>query len=139
MISATWFADLEATIFTKIQYRMKNKYSSLYCTTKDESWITDKDAKFPALYLHETAQTEQGKDLVNNTVNAVFETIEIRTFSNKSAQECKQIMAYAITLMKGLRFDYQLVRDIQTINGVSTAIYNFSRFIGNGDSEIVEQ
>lgn len=133
-ISDTWFAELESTIFTTVQYELKIKdgapFPKLKCTTVSQS---DKPSEFPTLYLHELPEAELGQDLENRTVNAVRCTIETQVFSNKSETEVRKILSAVILVMKGLRFNVTMFPDPDTRNGIAVGIARFSRVIGSGD------
>lgn len=135
MLTDTWFAEIESTVFTTVQYHLKVKngapYPKLNCTTKSQ---TDQLSVFPTLYLHELPALEIGQDLVNRTVNAVRCTIEAQVFSNKSENEVRLILAQVTLVMKSLGFNVTAFPDPTTTKQVSSGVARFSRVIGNGDS-----
>ena len=132
---AEWYADIESTVFTLVQYNLKTRkdapYPNLNCTTASS---TDTPAKFPTMYLHELTPLENGQDLENNEVNSILHSIEIKVFSNKSESEVRAIMACAIAEMKKLRYSVTLFPDPTTDNQISSAVARFRRTIAKGDT-----
>ena len=133
-VSETWYAELESTIFTTVQYELKTKnkapYPNLNCTTISQ---TTSPAKFPTLYLHELPAVEIGNDLVNQSVNAVRYYIEIQVFSNQSENEVRKILAAATLVMKKLMFSVTAFPDPSTAGDVKSGVARYSRVIANGD------
>lgn len=130
-----WFAEIESTVYTIVQYHLKTKrdapFPNLTCTTASTS---EMPSKFPTLYLHELAPLEQGQDLENTEINSILHSVEIQVFSNKSETEVRNILAAAISEMKKLRYSVTLFPDPTTINNVSSAVVRFRRAIAKGDS-----
>lgn len=131
---AEWYAEIESTIFTIVQYNLKTKsgapFPKLTCTTASASELP---SQFPTLYLHELNPLEMGQDLENNEINSILHSVEIKVFSNKSEAEVKNIMAAAILEMKKLRYSVTLFPDPTTTNKVSSAVARFRRSIAQGD------
>lgn len=131
---AEWFAEIESTVYTIVQYHLKTKkdapFPNLTCTTAS---TTEMPSKFPTLYLHELNPLEQGQDLENNEINAVMHSVEIKVFSNKNETEVRNIMASAIAEMKKLRYSVTLFPDPTTTNKISSAVARFRRTIAKGD------
>lgn len=131
---AEWYAQIESTVFTIVQYNLKTKkdapYPDLTCTTASTSEIP---SKFPTLYLHELSPLEMGQDLENTDINSILHSVEIKVFSNKSEVEVRNIMASAISEMKKLRYSVTLFPDPTTTNKVSSAVARFRRAIGRDD------
>lgn len=131
---AEWYAQIESTVFTIVQYNLKTKKDALYpdltCTTASTSEIP---SKFPTLYLHELSPLEMGQDLENTDINSILHSVEIKVFSNKSEVEVRNIMASAISEMKKLRYSVTLFPDPTTTNKVSSAVARFRRSIAQGD------
>lgn len=132
---ASWYAELEGKIFTRIKYELAQKsgakYPSLNCTTTSRA---ESPTQFPTMYLHELQPVEIGADLVGKTVNAVQETIEIQVYSNQSEKECKTIISDAIDEMKQMSFTVTMFPQTLTRSDrvcVSTA--RLRRLIGSGD------
>ncbi len=132
---AEWYAELESTVFTIVQYNLKTKkdapYPNLKCTTASS---TETPSQFPTLYLHELSPLEQDQDLENTEINSILHSIEIKVFSNKSEAEVRNIMAAAIKEMKNLRYSVTLFPDPTTSNKISSAVARFRRAIGRDDS-----
>lgn len=129
-MSSTWFSQIESTVFTYLQYELRNKllapYPDLNCTTKSQSTTP---SVFPTLYIHDLSPIEQAQDLENDEVNAVLATIEIQVFSNRSESETKQIISTAISLMKDAHWNITLFPDPQTRDKVSYAIARFRKLV----------
>lgn len=143
MVSETWYSEIESTIFTLLQYVLVEKedapFPTLNCTTSSQNESLENVDDFPALYVHLLPLIEIGNDLLNEDVNAVRATIELQIFSDKSEQECREIMNVCIREMKKLHFNISMFPDPQTQSKKYFAIARFTRVIGGGDTDIVPQ
>lgn len=133
-MASTWYSQIESSIFTYLQYMMKNKpnapYPRLNCTTKSQS---TKPSEFPTLYIHNLNPVEMAQDLENDEVNALLSTIEIQVFSNVSEKEANDIMTTAISLMKENRWNVTMFPDPQTSDKISYAIARFRKLVTESD------
>lgn len=129
-----WFLKVLPNVFTQVEYMLAGRkdapYPKLNCTTKSENTIT----KFPTLYLHELQPIEEGQDLVNDGVTAVYSTMEIQVWSNINETECKEILADAIMEMKRFGFSVTMFPSVQTDNKIAWGAVRFRRMIGAGDA-----
>ena len=118
MISETWYAEIESTIFTLLQYVLVEKegapYPTLNCTTSSQNESLENVDDFPALYVHLLPPLEMGNDLHNEVVTALRATIELQVFSDQSENECRKIMDACIREMKKLHFNIPMFPDPQT-------------------------
>ena len=132
---AEWYAEIESTIFTIVQYNLKTRkdapYPNLTCTTASTS---ESPSKFPTLYLHELNPLERDQDLENTEINSILHSVEIQVFSNKSEAEVRNIMAAAVKEMKKLRYTVTLFPDPTTTNKISSAVARFRRSIARDDT-----
>lgn len=132
---AEWYAEIESTIFTIVQYNLKTKrdapYPNLKCTTTNANEIP---SQFPTLYLHELSPLEMSQDLENTEINSILHSVEIIVYSNKSESEVRGIMAAAIKEMKNLRYSVTLFPDPTTNNNISVAVARFRRAIARDDT-----
>lgn len=133
-MASTWYSQIESSIFTYLQYMMKNRqnapYPRLNCTTKSKS---TKPSEFPTLYIHNLNPVEMAQDLENDEVNALLATIEIQVFSNVSEKEANDIMTTAISLMKENRWNVTMFPDPQTSDKISYAIARFRKLVTESD------
>lgn len=138
----TWYSEIESNILTHIQYMLTEKmdapFPELNCTTSSQNENIEGIALFPTLYIHLLPPVEMGNDLENVSVNAVRATFDFQVYSNKSEDECMKILTQCISEMKKLHFNVPLFPDPQTNDKKYFAIARFSRVIGNGDSDIVQ-
>lgn len=129
-----WFANIEESVLTQLDYMLAQRtdapYPSLVVTSANQNQVT----AFPTLYIHELSPVEAGNDLNNQTINAVLETIEIQIWTNETEAECRQLMSAAIVEMKRMRFNCTAFPNIQTDNKIAFGIARFRRMIGSGDT-----
>lgn len=139
MVSETWFAEIESTIFTYLQHMLSEvedaPYPDINWTTSNQN-ISDIDV-FPAVYVHLLPPLEIGNDLYNADIPALNTTFEIQVFSDKSETHCRKIMTSCVLEMKKLRFNIQMLPDPQVQNKKYFAIARFNRIIASGDADIV--
>lgn len=144
MATDIWYSEIESTIFTHLQYVLieadNAPFPELNCTTSSKSESLENVSDFPNLYVHLLPLSEMGNDLTNETVNAVRATFELQLYSDKSENECREIMTACIQEMKKLHFNVSMFPDPQTAAEKKYfAIARFTRVIGAGDSDIVQQ
>lgn len=133
-MSDTWFSNIEATVFTQIQYMLKKKYPNLNCLTTSQ---TETPSKFPTLYLHET-QMEAGQDLTNENVNAVSSTVYIRVWTNTTEKECKAILADATAELKRFRYNVLNLPTTTITDKIAFGEIMGNRVVGSADKELVK-
>jgi hypothetical protein len=129
-----WFSQIEETILTQLDYMLAQRqdapFPNLVCTSANQNQVT----AFPTMYVHELEPVETGNDLVNQTINAVIETIEIQCWTNETEEECRRLMSAVILEMKRMRFNCTAFPNIQTDNKIAFGIARFRRVIGSGDT-----
>ncbi len=133
MVSETWYAGIEATVFTQVQYMLKKVFPKLVCRTTSE---TVTPSEFPTMYLHET-QEEIGQDLYNSDVNAVNSTVYVRVWTNTTEADCRQILAQATSELKRLHYNVRNLPTTQITDKIAFGEIMARRVIGGGD-EIVK-
>lgn len=131
---AEWYSGIEATVFTQLQYMLKKEYPKLECRTTSETMTP---AYFPTLYLHETQQ-ETGRDLTNETVNAVNSTMYVRVWTNTTESECKDILTLATKELKRFHYNVQNLPTTTLTNKIAFGEIMAMRVIGSGDKDIVK-
>lgn len=134
MVSDTWYAGIEATVFTQVQYMLKKKYPTLNCNTTSET-ITP--TQFPTMYLHEK-QEEVGQDLTNETVNAVNSTIYLRVWTNTTEKECRDILTAASQELKRFHYNVKNLPTTQITDKIAFGEIMARRIVAGGDREIVK-
>ena len=94
-------------------------------------------AYFPTLYLHETQQ-ETGRDLTNETVNAVNSTMYVRVWTNTTESECRDILTLATKELKRFHYNVQNLPTTTLTNKIAFGEIMAMRVIGSGDKDIVK-
>lgn len=136
-MSEAWFSNIEPSVFTIVEARMKKKFPHAFYTSANQDV---REEKFPCVYIREVEQTEVGNDLDNSSINAVRSSFRVQVFS-KSAAENREITTEAVLQFKKLRFnviempEYASERD----KSVFLSDARYSRVIGGGDCDIVPQ
>ena len=143
MVNDTWFAQIESTVYTHLQYRLAGRidapFPELTCTTSSQNESLENVSDFPTLYIHLLPPQEIGNDLLNEDIAALNATFELQAFSDKSESQCRKIMSEAVIEMKKLHFNVPMLFDPQTTDKKYFAIARFNRVIGAGDKDIVAQ
>ena len=141
MVSDTWYAEIESTVVTVLQYFLVEAdnapYPELNCTSSSQNESIENINDFPALYVHLLPAMEMGNTLENEDVAAIRATFELQVYSDEGEKECLEIMTECIKEMKKLKFNINMLPDPQTAGTKYFAIARFTRVIANGDSDIV--
>lgn len=125
-----WYLQIQSKVFTQVEYMMLKKYPKINCTTRNQNGLP---SQFPTLFLHELAPVEAGMDLTNETVNAVLSTIEIQVWTNTTENDCRQIIADAISQMKLLNYNVIALPLVKQTDKVYWGVARCRRMVGNGD------
>lgn len=125
-----WFAFLETRLYTILKFRLKKVYPNINysCGTAQNT-----KAAFPAWHMIELEQAERGADLTNETVNAVYETIQVDIATNGDYETCREISTQTTLEFKKLHFNISMPPTITKTGNVVTSIARYSRVIGNGE------
>lgn len=101
-----WFDDINKKVYTWLKAELKEKiglkYPDLYVTNEKTS---DNYAKFPTVYISELEPLEKGRDLTNQTVNALDLSYQIEVTDNQSSARCKEVASECVGIMKDLYFN----------------------------------
>jgi len=96
---ASWYLDIEAEIFSTIEYMLAKRkdapYPNLACTTSNEN-VTP--TTFPTLRLWHTFRGN-GFDLEND-MGSIDSTINIKVWTNTKKRDCEAILAEAEKVMR---------------------------------------
>lgn len=133
----SWVMDLEATFFTIIKNnfpdRLKTKYQDAFFTMESQ---VNTDPQFPTIYVHMLPMSEQGGDLVNQSINGVRATIQVDVTTNVSYAECNEVMSAILDEVKELGFKVTALPEAFIDVDVYRQTMQAERVIGNGDKII---
>ena len=143
MVDEIWYSKIESYILTILKYELVQKVSAPYpkltCTTSNQEESLEYVGNFPTMYVHMLPPLEVGMDLTNETVNGVSCSFEIIIYSDKSENDCRNIITAGIRQMKKLHFNVETFPDPRTSDKKYIAIARFNRVIASGDKELIPQ
>lgn len=138
-MSSRWIADVESSIFTAIEYRVRNKlgdkYPELFFTRESDNDDLEENV-FPTCYIW-FSSVPLGADLSGQTVNAVRMTMEIQVSSSKSQgiEVAKDVIYEVFDNALQLAFcDIKMSPEyVDMNNDVKRMVARVSRVIGYND------
>ena len=125
--------QLESIITTQVKVRVTSKIGSNYPKLSFTNEISDVTPSFPNVFIQEIGNREIGNTLENNTINAVFDSIQIVVTSNTSKSDVKAVSNACILSMKELAFDKFAGPLYSKNNNIHRIDLRFRRAIGGGD------
>lgn len=143
MVDEIWYSKIESYILTILKYELVQKVSAPYpkltCTTSNQEESLEYVGNFPTLYVHMLPPLEVGMDLTNENVNGISCSFEFIVYSDKSENDCRNIITAGIQQMKKLHFNVETFPDPRTADKKYIAIARFNRVIASGDKELIPQ
>ena len=124
---------MELNFENRVLTNVKIHISDSCTNVQGDSTRTPPD--FPAVSVVQLDAPERAVDLENQE-NAIFSSVEVQAFSNKSLEEAKQIMAKcceAMRLMGYIRLSGPYKVDNAQDKNIHRMVARFSRLIGHGD------
>lgn len=132
MVDELWYVNLKYVLFTQFQTYVKNFYgdgSQNIVFTIESNNV--EPTQFPTVLFDELPATERGMDLNNVTVNGLYETIQIKVYSQDKT-EAKSIMAACVVAMKKMRFTTTFPQ-FYTNHDIKYGVARFRRMVGACD------
>lgn len=132
----SWVYDTEDLIFSKVKAlciaKLKKKYPKINVTTDGQS---NEDAKFPTVYVQFLGSQEVGKDLSNETINAIniLIQVDIEVSKAQGLVVAREVIDVVTTAFKGMHFNTTMPTVNFDSEGINRYVMRFDRLIGNGD------
>ena len=132
---ANWTADLEATILSVVKSKTYStlvaKYPNVKYTSEETTTGT---TNFPCIYIHVISMSEEGQDLVGETINAVLASVQVDVTANTKKSDTKTVIYAIVDALKELRFDITSLPLFTKEDDVHRAVVRARRVIGSGDT-----
>lgn len=129
---SNWDADLESTIFTRLDYYLTNEYSSITTTTSN---VTTTPTSFPTVLIHQIESTPR-YNLEHTAKTGLQHYMEVQVFS-KTRSQCREIAYFVESYMESWGYISSGVL-INVGSQYSTAVTRYHRMIGVNDTDIVQ-
>lgn len=130
-----WVFDIQTTIFSRIKAictaKLRSKYPDIKITQNSRDTNT---SKYPTVYVHFLQPTEVGKDLDGQTVNAIYQTVQIEIFVTQAQGMvvANEVSSVVLDIMKEMRF-VATMPEFQDTDANYRTVSRYSRTIGNSD------
>ena len=135
MANDNWYVSLDSKIFTILKTRLVkklgSKYPKLFCTMADS---IDSEPVFPTVYIHTLQGVEMGADLVNESINAILNTVQVDVTDNESMNDCRIVTMEVLNQLKLLHFNIVGMPIYTTEGNVYRGVLRARRTIGSDDS-----
>lgn len=124
--------NIESVTATRIEHRVKKAIGASYPNISFTTEISEIPPSFPNVYIHLTSESETGKDLQGNSINAMNFSVQIVVKSNVSKSECLTIRNACIEAVKKDGFRV-VINEPQKINNIHQCTLHFYGTRGSGD------
>lgn len=94
---------------------------------------SNKNAKFPFVYMQQLPSSEVGADLSGETINAVNFAFQIDVYDNKSQARAREVATEVVRILKSMKFSINAMPEFSTSNNVHRCVLRARRVIGSGD------
>ena len=125
--------QLENIVTAKLKVIVPRLTNGKYHYMSFTNEISDNTPSFPNVYVHELEPCEVGRDLSNNKIHALRDTIQIDVSTNTSKNDSRIVSIACVNAMKTLK--YSLVSGPTYIksNNIHRFVIRFRRIVANGD------
>ena len=125
--------QLENIVTAKLKVIVPRLTNGKYPYMSFTNEISDNTPSFPNVYVHELEPSEVGRDLSNNKIHALRDTIQIDVSTNTSKNDSRIVSIACVNAMKTLK--YSLVSGPTYIksNNIHRFVIRFRRIVANGD------
>lgn len=126
--------QLESIVTTQLKVRVpkltNNKFPNMSFTNE----ITDNTPSFPNVYIHELEPSEVARDLANNQIHALRDTIQIEVSTNTSKADAKTVSNACINAMKAMRYSVVVMNVYNKTNNIHRYVSRVRRIVASGDN-----
>lgn len=129
----SWVLNLESKIFTRVKVEAKKKLNTKFPNINYTTSTNMGTPIYPTVYVHELPGVELGQDTLNETINAVNETIQIEVITDKSQKDAREIMNVIVGIMKSMFFNVNTFPSFENGTSYYRLVMRCSRTIGHGD------
>ena len=126
--------QMENIITTQLKVRVPRLLDNAYPNISFTNEINDKTPSFPNVYIHELEPSEVGNSLMNQTIRAIRDTIQIDVTANTTKSDAHKVAMACVKAMKALSFNITLFPLYNKQNNIHRYIIRVQRIIANGDT-----
>lgn len=126
--------QMENIITTQLKVRVPRLLDNAYPNISFTNEISDKTPSFPNVYIHELEPSEVGNSLMNQTIRAIRDTIQIDVTANTTKSDAHKVAMACVKAMKALSFNITLFPLYNKQNNIHRYIIRVQRIIANGDT-----
>ena len=126
--------QVENIVTTQLSVRVPKLLRNAYPTISFTNEVSDKNPRFPNVYVHELEPAEIGESIPNNTIHAIRSTIQIEVTTNTSKSDARNVINACVYAMKALNYSATALPVYLKDNNVHRFIIRARRSIANGDN-----
>jgi len=128
--------SMESIVKTQLSVRVPRLLNNAYPNITFDSELTDKTPDFPNVYVHELEPSELSNSLMNQTIHAIRDTIQIEVTTNTNKADAKKVANACVYAMKALSYSIMFFPVYTMINNVHCYIFRAQRTVASGDNFI---
>ncbi len=125
--------QLENIITAKLKVMVPRLTNGKYPHMSFTNEISEQTPSFPNVYIHELEPSEVGRDLANDQIHALRDTIQIDVSTNTGKNDARIVVNACIRAMKSLKFSLVSGPTHIKVNNINRFVIRVRRIVANGD------
>lgn len=126
--------QMESIVTTQLKVRVPRLLNNAYPNISFTNEISDKTPSFPNVYIHELEPSEVGNSMMNQTIHAIRDTIQIDVTTNTTKSDAHKVALACVNALKALSYSINMMPLYTKANNVHRYIIRANRVIANGDT-----
>lgn len=126
--------QMESIITTQLQARVPKLLNNAFPNISFTNEISDNTPSFPNVYIHELEPIEVGNSLLNQTIHAIRDTIQIDVTTNTTKADARRVSMACVNAIKMLEYSVTMLPVYTKQNNIHRFIIRAYRIVGSGDT-----
>lgn len=126
--------QMESILTTQLKVQVPKLLVNRFPNISFTNEISDNTPSFPNVYIHELEPTELGNSLMNKSIHAIRDTVQIDVTTNSSKADARKVSIACINVMKTLGYSINMLPVYTKQNNIHRFIIRANRVVGAGDN-----
>lgn len=126
--------QMESILTTQLKVQVPKLLVNRFPNISFTNEISDNTPSFPNVYIHELEPTELGNSLMNKSIHAIRDTVQIDVTTNSSKADARKVSIACINVMKTLGYSINMLPVYTKQNNIHRFIIRAYRVVGAGDN-----
>lgn len=126
--------QMESILTTQLKVQVPKLLVNRFPNISFTNEISDNTPSFPNVYIHELEPTELGNSLMNKSIHAIRDTVQIDVTTNSSKADARKVSIACVNVMKTLGYSINMLPVYTKQNNIHRFIIRAYRVVGAGDN-----